>query len=110
MKYQPLLFIRTPSYAVEITAAEQRELEESTSIYEMPQTHSIANSLIAHQLRFFARPAVKPRVLLVVLKNGERLVGTIEHLNGTDVVMKVFEQKMVVNANDIATIHASRIH
>ncbi|WP_153061587.1 MULTISPECIES: 4-diphosphocytidyl-2C-methyl-D-erythritol kinase [Metasolibacillus] len=110
MKYQPLLFIKTPSYAVELTAAKQQEpeLEESTSIYEKPLPNNIVNSLIAHQLRFFARPVAKNRMLLVVLKNGERLIGTIEHLNGIDVVMKVFEQKIIVNANDIATIHATR--
>ncbi|MEC1178802.1 4-diphosphocytidyl-2C-methyl-D-erythritol kinase [Metasolibacillus meyeri] len=108
MKYQPLLFIRTPSYAVELTAAEQQELEESTSIYEMPQTNQMTNSLIAHQLRYFARPVIRNRVLLVVLKNGERLVGTIEHLNGADVVMKVFEQKTVISVKDIVAIHTSK--
>lgn len=108
MKYRPLLFIKTPSYAVELTAAKQQELEESTSIYEKPLPNNIVNSLIAHQLRFFARPVAKNRMLLVVLKNGERLIGTIEHLNGLDVVLKVFEQKMIVNANDIATIHITR--
>ncbi|MCT6925886.1 MULTISPECIES: 4-diphosphocytidyl-2C-methyl-D-erythritol kinase [Bacillales] len=108
MKYQPLLFIRTPSYAVELTEIEQQELDESTSIYEMPQTQQITNSLIAHQLRYFTRPVTKNRILLVVLKNGERLVGTIEHLNGTDVIMKIFEQKTIIPVNDIATIHASK--
>lgn len=108
MEHEPLLFIKTPSYAVKLAMNESAFFEESTSIYEMQAPRVIENALIAHQLRFFARPTKRDRTLLIVLKNGERLVGTVEALQGVDVTVKIYEQKVVIDGNDIDAIYVSR--
>ncbi|MEO4054268.1 4-diphosphocytidyl-2C-methyl-D-erythritol kinase [Solibacillus sp. CAU 1738] len=108
MEHEPLLFIKTPSYAVQLAINESTLFDESTSIYEIQAPRVIENALIAHQLRFFARPTKKDRVLLVVLKNDERLVGTVERLQGVDVTMKIFEKKVIIDGNDIVAIYVSK--
>ncbi|WP_431029257.1 4-diphosphocytidyl-2C-methyl-D-erythritol kinase [Lysinibacillus sp. LZ02] len=90
----PLLYIQTPPPA-------RRIEEESTSIYVKKES---VPSLIMHQLRYFSRPTNKDRPLYFQLKNDEHLVGTIEKLNGEEVLVNALEQKIWLAAESISYI------
>lgn len=107
MERRPLLFVRTPTYAIEVPPAQYIEEIITDITEEQLEEAVIVQPLIAHQLRFFARPEAKNRLLHIILKNGERLIGTIEAIEGTNVIMHIFEQKTIICANDIVSIYAS---
>lgn len=90
----PLLYIQTPPPARQIE-------DESTSVYVKKEP---VPSLIMHQLRFFSRPINKDRQLYFQLKNGEHLIGVIENVNGEEVLVSAFEQKIWLAAGSIAYI------
>lgn len=90
----PLLYIQTPPPARQIE-------DESTSVYVKKEP---VPSLIMHQLRFFSRPINKDRQLYFQLKNGEHLTGVIENVNGEEVLVSAFEQKIWLAAGSIAYI------
>ena len=90
----PLLYIQTPPPARQIE-------DESTSVYVKKQP---VPSLIMHQLRFFSRPINKDRQLYFQLKNGEHLTGVIEKINGEEVLVSAFEQKIWLAAGSIEYI------
>lgn len=95
MENLPLLYIPSPPPAKRITE------EESTSIYVKKEP---VQSLIIHQLRFFSRPINKERKLFIKLKNGEQLVGIIEKMNGNEVLVNTYQQKIWLDVESIETI------
>ncbi|WP_332650376.1 4-diphosphocytidyl-2C-methyl-D-erythritol kinase [Lysinibacillus sp. 54212] len=95
MEHLPLLYIPSPPPAKQITE------EESTSIYVKKEP---VQPLILHQLRFFSRPINKERQLFIKLKNGEKLIGVVEKLNGNEVLVNTFQQKIWLDAESIENI------
>ena len=95
-KLSAYLYIQTPP-------SQARQIEdESTSVYVNKTAK--CHSLIMHQLRFFSRPINKDRQLYFQLKNGEHLTGVIEKVNGEEVLVSAFEQKIWLAAESIAYI------
>ena len=88
------MYIQTPPPARQIE-------DESTSVYVKKQP---VPSLIMHQLRFFSRPINKDRQLYFQLNNGEHLIGVIEKVNGEEVLVSAFGQKIWLAAESIAYI------
>lgn len=103
MLERPLLYIVTPTYV-----SERLRLEESTSVYERPAPETIQNELIARQLHYFSKCSQKARPLILLLTTGERVLGEIEHVQGTDVKVICFEQARVIDANTIVAIYKTK--
>ncbi|MEK9197559.1 4-diphosphocytidyl-2C-methyl-D-erythritol kinase [Ureibacillus sp. 179-F W5.1 NHS] len=104
---EPLLFIPTPPfYYIELDKEEtQQFFEESTSVYEISRSEK-TNSVIAKQLYYFCQPVRKKsgRVLVLNLRNNEKVIGVIEEFDGYQVKMKVNENVEVINGTDIVSI------
>ena len=103
MLERPLLYILSPRYVQESLV-----LDESTSIYERVAPDVIQNELIARQLRYFARTSNKTRPLIMQLDSGERLLGEILSIQGTDVKVACFEHVRLINANTIVAIYTTK--
>lgn len=100
MEIHPLLYITSPSFFTETSS-----MEESTSIYERKTPETIQNALIARQLHYFSRPAREPRMLLFVMKTGEKIWGSIEQIIGCEVKLNSYDTKRIIHANDIRAIY-----
>ncbi|MER2105345.1 MAG: 4-diphosphocytidyl-2C-methyl-D-erythritol kinase [Solibacillus sp.] len=101
MLERPLLYIVSPTYVLESC-----ELDESTSVYERNVPEKISNELIARQLHFFARN--KARRVILLLATGERVLGEVMSVQGTDVKIACFEQIRMIHADTIVAIYAAK--
>lgn len=102
MEIHPLLFIASPVYIQE----KQIDLEEeSTSIYVRPAAEKIENALIARQLHYFSKPTKEPRVLVFILQSGEKIHGSIDKINGSQVLLNCHDTKRWIKANEIVLIN-----
>lgn len=102
MLERPLLYIVSPTYVLE-----NRECDESTSVYERCVPEKINNALIARQLHYFAR-TYKPRKVILLLATGERVLGEVMSVQGVDVKVACFEQTRIIHANTIVAIYAAK--
>ena len=100
MQEEPLLYITTPTFITEQQV--NVNSDESTSVYE--KIPVVGNGLIERQLRFFARPMKRARPLLLVLMNGERFIGTINEVNGTEVKVQCYDTVRLIEIQDIAAV------
>ena len=103
MLERPLLYIISPTYLIENSELE----DESTSIYERNVPETINNELIARQLHYFAG-ASKSRLLILLLETGERVLGEIMSVSGTEVKVACFDQIRVIHANTIVAINVAK--
>mgnify|MGYP003545353230 CR=1 FL=1 len=103
LQQQPLLYIVSPTYSVEIV-----QQEESTSVYERPTPQVIEDELIKRQLHFFARPRKNPQPLLFVMRGGERVVAILEELQGADVKVRMADEVKMINGNEINAIYRTK--
>ena len=103
MEIHPLLFISSHSYFEVDLNMELKE--ESTSIYERPPIEKIQNTLIARQLQFFSKPLKEPRQLMFMLASGEKILGSIESVDGCEVKLNCYDTKRMIHANDIIAIY-----
>lgn len=97
----PLLYIVSPTYV-----REQRVLDESTSVYERSVPEKM-NELILRQLHYFAR-SYKPRAVILRLASGERVLGEILAVHGTEVNVMCFDEIRLIDANTIVAIYATK--
>lgn len=104
MQEEPLLYITTPTFITERQV--NVNCDESTSVYE--KVPVVGNELIARQLRFFARPMKRARPLLLVLMNGERFIGTINEVNGTEVKVQCYDTVRLIELQDIAAVSTAK--
>ena len=104
---QPLLYITSPSFIVNIENIETKEIiqqEESTSIFVPTQVLETKNALLEKQLNFFSKPMKEPRMLLFIMNDGERIYASIQRLQGEEVLLNCLNKERWINANNIATI------
>ncbi|RHW39852.1 4-diphosphocytidyl-2C-methyl-D-erythritol kinase [Lysinibacillus yapensis] len=102
---EPLLFISSPPfYFTEVEKTEIPFIEESTSVFVPNRSDRIVDGLIARQLHFFSQPTNQFRTLIFHLTNGEKVIGRLQGVEGTNVHIQSIDQKIVINANDIETI------
>lgn len=102
---EPILFISSPPvYFTEIVEVKETFLEESTSVFVPNRSDRILDQVIARQLNYFSQPINQFRTLVFHLANGEKLVGKVEEVAGSDVKIKSLGQIYVINGNDIETI------
>ncbi|WP_420802146.1 4-diphosphocytidyl-2C-methyl-D-erythritol kinase [Solibacillus daqui] len=105
MEGQPLLYITSPSFIVNIeTTIETIQQEESTSIFVPTQVLETKNALLEKQLNFFSKPMREPRMLLFIMNDGERIYASIQKLQGEEVLLNCLNKERWINANNIATI------
>ena len=100
MEIHPLLYINSPSFYTQSSP-----MEESTSIYEPKPPEIIQNTLIARQLHYFSKPTKEPRMLLFVMKTGEKIWASIEQIYGCEVKLNCYDTKRIIHANDIRAIY-----
>lgn len=101
---QPLLYITSPSFIVNIETIETVQQEESTSIFVPTQVIETKNALLEKQLNFFSKPMREPRMLLFIMNDGERIYASIQRLQGENVLLNCFHKERWINANNIVTI------
>ena len=101
VEIHPLLFITSPSF---IQEKQEKMEEESTSVYVRPAQEKIENALIARQLQYFSKPVKEPRMLLFILKSGERICASIEQVTGCQVLVNCVQTKRWIHANEIVMI------
>ena len=105
MDVQPLLFITSPSFFLEVLEeVEHAKNEESTSIFiPTPQLQQVS-SLVIKQLNFFAKPMKEPRMLLFLMNDGERIYASINRIQNEEVLLDCHHDKRWIQVNDIAMI------
>lgn len=101
VEIHPLLFIASPKFILE---KQEKIEEESTSVYVRPIPEKIENHLVARQLQYFSKPMKEPRMLLFILKSGERICASIEQVTGCQVLVNCVQTKRWIHANEIVTI------
>ncbi|QCR31598.1 4-diphosphocytidyl-2C-methyl-D-erythritol kinase [Lysinibacillus sp. SGAir0095] len=102
---EPILFISSPPvYFTEIVEVKETFLEESTSVFVPNRTDRIIDQVIARQLNYFSQPVNQFRTLVFHLSNGEKVVGKVDEVMGSDVKIKSANQFIMINGNDINTI------
>lgn len=102
---EPILFISSPPvYFTEIAEFKETFLEESTSVFVPNRSDRIADQVIARQLNYFSQPINQFRTLVFHLVNGEKMVGKVQEIMGSDVKIKSANQVKMINGNEIETI------
>ena len=102
---EPILFISSPPvYITEIVEATETFFEESTSVFVPNRSDRIVDQVIARQLNYFSQPINQFRALIFYLINGDKLIGRVEEVVGSDVKIKSANEIFVINGNDIEKI------
>ncbi|MFC7685627.1 4-diphosphocytidyl-2C-methyl-D-erythritol kinase [Ureibacillus sp. GCM10028918] len=102
---EPILFISSPPvYFTEIVEVKETFLEESTSVFVPNRSDRILDQVIARQLNYFSQPINQFRTLVFHLGNGEKVIGKVEEIMGSDVRIKSSNQTFMINGNDIELI------
>ncbi|MDN4492306.1 hypothetical protein [Ureibacillus aquaedulcis] len=102
---EPILFISSPPvYFTEIAEVKDIFLEESTSVFVPNRSDRILDQVIARQLNYFSQPINQFRTLVFHLVDGDRMVGKVAEVMGSDVKIKLSNQITMINGNDIKQI------
>lgn len=99
MEGQPLLYIASPKFIQQLI-----EQEESTSIFVPTPVEKTANALVQKQLSYFSKPMKEPRMLSFLMNDGERIYGSIDRLQDSEVLLNCFHNKRWIKASDIVMI------
>lgn len=102
---EPILFISSPPvYFTEIAEVKETFLEESTSVFVLNRSDRILDQVIARQLNYFSQPINQFRTLIFHLSNGEKVIGKVEEVMGSDVKIKSSNQIFMIDGNEIELI------
>ncbi|MCM3386549.1 4-diphosphocytidyl-2C-methyl-D-erythritol kinase [Ureibacillus chungkukjangi] len=102
---EPILFISSPPvYFTEVVEVKETFLEESTSVFVPNRSDRIIDQVIARQLNYFSQPINQYRTLVFHLEDGEKVVGKVDEVVGSDVKLKSLNEIIMVNGNEIKAI------
>ena len=102
---EPILFISSPPvYFTEIVEVKETFLEESTSVFVPNRTDRIVDQVIARQLNYFSQPINHFRTLVFHLEDGDKVVGKVDEVVGSDVKLKTSNEIIMINGNEIKAI------
>ena len=102
---EPILFISSPPvYFTEIVEVKETFIEESTSVFVPNRSDRIVDQVIARQLNYFSQPINHFRTLVFHLEDGEKVVGRVNEVVGSDVKLKTSNEIIMINGNEIKAI------